>query len=161
MNLKRYVLFVHFVDALIFLMGIYSVMLFGTSGTEHSGSLPFLVFGILLILLGVGFSLFMHRHLRRCLWTYSHVTPSPMTLNFRTEESSDSTDYFAVLESIESTEKWQVHLLPMGLKRKLVDQKDIAARVYCDPADRSPLVVETDEGVLWGMGGNAAVKRLG
>jgi hypothetical protein len=84
-----------------------------------------------------------------------------MILNFRIEESSDSTDYFALLESQSSREKWQIHLLPIAIKKRVETQTNIPSRVYFDPATQSPLVVETHEGLLWGMAGNGAVKRIG
>ena len=84
-----------------------------------------------------------------------------MTLNFWVEDSSDSTDYFAILESNLSDERWQMHLMPTGLKRTIAVQKDIPCRVYSDPTTRNPLVVETEQGVFWAMAGNAAVQRIG
>jgi len=89
------------------------------------------------------------------------MIPIPMILNFRIEESSDSTDYFALLESQSSQERWQIALLPIAIKKRFSAQTNIPSRVYFDPVTQSPLVVETHEGVLWGMAGNGAVKRVG
>jgi hypothetical protein len=161
MSLKRYVLLVHFADALILLFGAVSIALFAMPGTEYHGSLYCLVFGILFIFLGLFFSVVAHRHLRRCMWIYRNMNPMPMILNFRIEESSDSTDYFALLESQSSRERWQIHLLPIAIKKRIVVQTNIPSRVYFDPVTQSPLVVETHEGILWGMAGNGAVKRVG
>ena len=161
MNLKRYVLLVHFADVLILLFGAVSIALFSIPGTEYYGSLFWLVFGILFIFLGLYFSVVAHRHLRRCMWIYRNMTPIPMILNFRIEESSDSTDYFALLESQSSRERWQIALLPIAIKKRIAAQTNIPSRVYFDPATQSPLVVETPEGILWGMAGNGAVKRVG
>jgi hypothetical protein len=83
-----------------------------------------------------------------------------MILNFRVEESSDSTDYFALLESQSSREGWQIALLPIGIKKRIAAQTNIPSLVYFDPVAQSPLVVETHEGILWGMAGNGAVKRV-
>jgi hypothetical protein len=161
MNLKRYVLLVHFADVLILLFGAVSIALFTIPGTEYHGSLFWLVFGILFIFLGLFFSIVAHRHLRRCMWIYRNMNPIPMILNFRIEESSDSTDYFALLESQSSREKWQIALLPIAIKKRVAAKKNIPSRVYFDPVTQSPLVVETHEGILWGMAGNGAVKRVG
>ena len=161
MNLKRYVLLVHFADALILSFGAVSIALFVIPGTDYHGSLFCLVFGILFIFLGLFSSVVAHRHLRRCMWIYRNMTPIPMILNFRIEESSDSTDYFALLESQSSRERWQIALLPIAIKKRVAAQKNIPSRVYFDPVAQSPLVVETHEGILWGMAGNGAVKRVG
>ena len=161
MNLKRYVLLVHFADVLILSFGTVSISLFAIPGTKYHGSLFWLVFGILSIFLGLYFSVVAHRHLRRCMWIYRNMIPIPMILNFRIEESSDSTDYFALLESQSSQERWQIALLPIAIKKRFSAQTNIPSRVYFDPVTQSPLVVETHEGVLWGMAGNGAVKRVG
>jgi len=161
MNLQRYVLLVHFADVLILLFGTVSIALFAIPGTETHGSLFWLVFGILFIFMGLYFSVVAHRHLRRCMWIYRNMNPVPMILNFRIEEGSDSTDYFALLESQSSREKWQIHLLPIAIKKRVAAQTNIPSRVYFDPVTQSPLVVETHEGILWGMAGNGAVKRVG
>jgi hypothetical protein len=138
MNLKRYVLLVHFADALILSFGTVSIALFTILGTEYHGSLFCPFFGILFVFLGLYFSVVAHRHLRRCMWIYRKMNPIPMILNFKIEESSDSTDYFALLESQPSRERWQIHLLPIAIKKRFSAQTNIPSRVYFDPVTQSP-----------------------
>jgi hypothetical protein len=87
----------------------------------------------------------------------------PMRLQFEVSEDSDSTSYFALLQSPDRTpgkDRWRVTiwLKPACVKADVGNQFD--ARVYFDPGSAKPAAIVYENGILWAMAGSGSVFKV-
>jgi hypothetical protein len=166
--LRLYTLAGQVVSLLIIIFGILAISLYidpaltGTPLRQHRyyhGEFGWLMFGISFVLLGVFFVIIGTKWSHRLLWIWKNVTPQPMQLSIRIQESSDSTDYQAILITNSSPEKaWHVSLYSPSWPVKNLQGTTTSAKVYFDPKSQRPAVIETEWGLLWAMAGRSAVQ---
>jgi hypothetical protein len=109
--------------------------------------------------------LFSKRWQQRLLQIYRSELPVPMNLAIEVDDSSDSSDYYALLSSTsdkkDQTEKWRVQLW-LGLskvQKQLLEGKH-PCQVYFDSRLNRPVIIRTDYGLLWSIGGSGAAQKL-
>ena len=163
--LRRYSAIAWSVSLLLVAFGAVSLLLFvrpsligvqpGSAGT-YQGNPIWLIFGGALVVLGIVFQITAYRWPRRLLRVLRTERAKSMCLQVEVEDSSDSTQYYALVsgDSVPSKGKgWRVDLWALsGDTRELVG-RELIAMVYLDPQSGHPAVIEHGDGYLWAMKG--------
>ena len=131
----------------------------------YQGKFILLILGLCFFIFGVSAFFFVAYWKRRLLWVYRKVQPVDMSLILEENSSSDSTEYIAILrEANPSTgqpHQWRVPLWfgpqknQPGLKNEPRE-----CQVFFDPDWIRPMVIQTEYGLLWTMGGKTAAQRI-
>jgi hypothetical protein len=107
-KLHRDMLVGQVVSVLVVIFGILAIFLYidpaliGTPLEQHGyyrGNSIWLIFGISFVIFGIFFVIIGITWPRRLLWVWKNVSPQPMRLSVSIQESSDSTDYQAILSA--------------------------------------------------------------
>ena len=163
--LRRYSIIAWCASLLVAAFGVVSLLLFvrpsligvepGSPAT-YQGSPIWLVIGGLLAAFGIVFLITAYRWPRRLRHVLRTQMAKPMRLQVEIEDSSDSTQYYALItdDSVRSNPMgWRVGLwAPSGNTRELVGH-ELIAKVYFDPQTVQPAVIEHADGYLWAMKG--------
>ena len=163
--LRRYSTFAWSASLLVALFGAVSLLLFVRpsligvqpgSGGIYQGNPIWLFFGGVLVILGIVFQVTAYRWPRRLLHVLRTERAKPMRLQVEVEESSDSTQYYAIVsdDSLSSTRKgWRVGLWAPSDGTRDLASRELSAMVYFDPQTGNPAVIEHGDGYLWAMKG--------
>jgi len=87
-----------------------------------------------------------------------------MRLLITINSDSDRTGYYAVFSGAQAEIEeplWKVAIYNPRWDVKNLTERQVSAKVYCDPKSLKPAVLETDYGLLWSMAGSGAVEQLG
>jgi hypothetical protein len=173
-RLRRQIYLTESVSLLVVLFGLIAILLYfrpdlaGVTEdqvTLYKGRIIWICTGVFFVLFGSSAYLFVNHWKSRLLWVYQNMQPVPMSLQIEIEDSTDSTDYLAILTNDSSetdqSEKWRLNLW-LGLSKAQYRLKEgiFACQVYFDPKLNLPLIIQTEDGLLWALGGSASVKRL-
>ncbi len=170
-NLRSRVLFTRMALLILLVAGLLFVVLYfrpdwtslpaGTEGTPR-GDLIILFTGILFTAAGAAGFAFIGRWKNELIRVYKREIPNRMQVKIEVEESSDSTDYFAAIRELEpdAPVSWRVQLFvsPDEIPDKLMNNF-CNARVYFDPNQERPMLIQTEYGIFWTMGGSGAAQR--
>lgn len=114
-----------------------------------------LLFGLLFIFLGVFFIITSSKRPKRLIWIYKNIPPRLMEMRFEKKVWSDSTDYYAFLESNENqAEQWKTSIFTPSWDAEAFLNSKTLVKVYMDPKINKPAVIETKSGLLFVMGGS-------
>ena len=163
--LRRYSTFAWSASLLVALFGAVSLLLFvrpslvgvqpGSGGT-YQGNPIWLFFGGVLVIFGIVFQVTAYRWPRRLLRVLRTERAKSMRLQVEVEESSDSTQYYALVsdDSLPSKRKgWRVGLWAPSDGTRDLASRELSAMVYFDPQTGNPAVIEHGDGYLWAMKG--------
>ena len=163
--LRRYSVIAWCASLLVAAFGVVSLLLFARpsligvepgSAATYRGNPIWLVLGGLLVAFGIVFLITAYRWPRRLRHVLRTQIAKPMRLQVEVEDSSDSTQYYALItdDSVRSNPRgWRVGLwAPSGNTRELVGH-ELTAMVYLDPQTVQPAVIEHADGYLWAMKG--------
>jgi len=171
-RLNRHSFRVGLASLAVVLFGIISLLLYinptsigvppGNAG-EYQGNLIWLSVAIIFLLPGLAFLITAVRWSYRLKWIYRSQKARPMRLHIDVEEDSDSTSYYALLQSSDETSgksEWRASLWlkPASVKDDIGKQLD--AQVFFDPGSGKPAIIEYEKGILWIMGGSGSVLKL-
>jgi hypothetical protein len=155
--LWRHMLLVQIVSIGMLLFGCIAIGLFldptFLGGTSKNTDPIWLWVGISFIAFAVLYIAFSVSYYKRMRWILHHVTPQMMQLLIRFERDSDGTNYVAILD-----QEWNVRVHAPIWKVDHLQKSSIAAQVYFDPKSHRPAVIETQQGILWAMGGRSAYR---
>lgn len=118
----------------------------------YQGKPIILASGVIFLLVGLAGLVLPRRWERRLLWILEHVQPEPARMRLRIETWSDSTDYRAEVQIDGQTPAWQVELASPGWDLRRLEGTDTAVSAYCDPRNRTPLVLEVGDRLLFATG---------
>jgi hypothetical protein len=168
-KLRRYASLGQAASLLVFLFGVFSIILFfnpGLIGTPqeqqqyYRGQWVWLLTGISFLIFAIFCGVFAGRRWRRLIWILHNVQPEVMRLTIEIEHWSDSTDYYGILNGLEDEPLWKVSLYSPSWKVEGLAGKQVPAKVYLDPQEKKPAVIETEYGLLWaGAASNNSFNR--
>jgi heme exporter protein D len=155
--LWRHMLLVQIVSIGLILFGVTAIGLFLNptflGGTSQNTDPVWLWVGIGFIAFAIFFMVVSLNQHRRLLWILQNIQPRTMQLVIRSQQSSDGTDYTAILD-----DEWGVRILPPSRKIKHHQGTLTSAQVYFDPKSHRPAVIQTEQGLLWAMAGRSAYR---
>jgi hypothetical protein len=157
-NLGDYTFLGQAASLLVFLFGVFSIILFFNPGLigiprqQHQyyrGQWVWLLTGIGFLIFAIFCSIFAGRRRRRPIWILNNVQPELMRLTVEIEHWSDSTDYYGILSGAEEKYIWRVSLYNPSWKVEALAGEQLPVKVYIDPQRKEPAVIETEHGLLW------------
>ncbi|MGG6294573.1 hypothetical protein ACQ4M4_09120 [Leptolyngbya sp. AN02str] len=170
--LKRYHQLAQLVSLMIALAGLLAIAIFlapnrvgmatHVPGT-YQERLPWLLIGFGFCAFGAGCGYGLNRWQQRLLWIVEQITPSPMRLRLEVVSDSDGTSYYALLRyPHEAACTWKVSLYPPSwhVKGLALQMTELTAQVYFDPANQTPVAIQTQEGMLWRFGSRLSAQRI-
>ncbi|MHB1356337.1 MAG: hypothetical protein ACYCZF_10220 [Anaerolineae bacterium] len=133
------------------------------SAGGYQGNYIWPIVALLFLSLGLAFVFIVCRWTRRLHWIVRSQDAVPMKLQFEVREDSDSTSYYALLQSPDQApgkDRWRVSiwLKPASIKADVGNQ--FFARVYYDPGSAKPAVIVYENGILWAMAGSGSVFKV-
>jgi hypothetical protein len=168
-RLGRYTLFAQIGSFVLGGLGLVCVSLYTDSalaGTpadqieSYIGNPIWLALGLMFATFGTLFLLVAGKRRRRLLWIFNNATARAMNLAIEVEDSFDPTTYYALLGSDDGRFDWKMMLYSPSRDTGLLGPERNDSKVYFDPDNDKPAVVESAHGFLWGMAGSAAAQRL-
>jgi hypothetical protein len=171
-RLTRHSFIVRFASLAVVVFGAISLLLYfnptivGVSPEDadaYQGILIWLAIAILFLMLGLAFFFLAGQWSRRLKWIIRSQKARPMQLYIDVDQDSESTSYYALLNSPDETSgksEWRasIWLKPASVKDDIGKQFD--AQVYFDPKSGKPAVIEYESGILWIMAGSGSVLKL-
>ena len=173
-RLNNWIILVRVSTLLVTLVGLVCLSLFLSPSRvasfidpekEYQGQIIVLMLGLFFLIFGLSAFFFAAGWKRRLLWVYRKVQPVDMFLMVEENSSSDSTQYTAILTrpkpSSGRPDQWQVPLW-FGPKKNQPGLKNepMWCQVYFDPDWERPMVIRTEYGLLWTMGGKSAAQKI-
>ena len=173
-RLKRQVFFTMLGSLMVDAFGIVAVILYfrpelvgvGSEEIHHyQGEIIWLIIGIFFMLFGAYGLLFSNHWKLRLLQVYRKGSTVPMNLTIEVADSSDSTDYYALLSPVSAQNdpagKWRVQLwLGLSKVQKPLLEGMHRCQVYFDDRLNRPAIIQSDFGLLWSIGGSGAARKL-
>ena len=171
-RLFRHSSVVGFASLAVVLFGIISLLLYlnptivgvsSENGLAYQGNWIWLFVSMTFMIVGMAFFLIAGWWSRRLKWILRSQKASLMRLSLEVNEDSDSTSYYALLQSPDVTSgrnEWRasIWLKPASVKGEIGKQFD--AQVYFDPRSGKPAIIEYEKGILWIMAGAGSVLKL-
>ncbi len=164
-TLQRYSFIAWSVSLLLFVFGVYSLLLFirpaalgvvPGSISSYQGNITWAVAGAIFVVCGIIFQGIAYRWPRHLLSVLSTQQPKPMSLQVEIEEDTDETRYYACLTDHSENgapKSWRVGLWAPSQDTRSLAGHEMSAKVYLDPKTAEPAVIEHAKGYLWAMKG--------
>jgi hypothetical protein len=83
-----------------------------------------------------------------------------MNLSIEVDDGSDQTTYYALLDSDDGRFGWKLMLYSPSWDTELLGPEREDVKVYFDPENGKPAIVECKHGFLWGIAGSGAAQKL-
>jgi hypothetical protein len=83
-----------------------------------------------------------------------------MNLSIEVDDGSDQTTYYALLGSDDGRFGWKLMLYSPSWDTELLGPEREDVKVYFDPENGKPAIVECKHGFLWGIAGSGAAQKL-
>ena len=157
-KLRRYTFLGQAASLLVFLFGVFSIILFFNPGLigipqeqqrYYRGQWVWLLTGVGFLIFAIFCAIFAGRRRRRLIWILNNVEPELMRLTIEIEHWSDSTDYYGILSGTEEKSLWKVSLYSPSWKVEALVGEQVPVKVYLDPRRKEPAVIETEHVLLW------------
>jgi hypothetical protein len=154
-TLRRHMLGAQIASIGLILFGLVAIGLFIDPtflvGRNGKSEWVWLWVGYGFILFGVFFIVTATRWALRLMWILQNTQPRSMQLSIEINRSMDTTDYTAILDN-----NLRVRVYSPGWKVQQLKEISIPAKVYFDPKNDQPAVIETKQGFLWAMAGRSS-----